>query len=131
MKKSYDALVRLAEVRIVKASADLEVQLSRRDDSSPTLHILRELRARAAESLAALVSVDPEDPKAIRDLQNEVKRYDEWLVWMKELIAEGKSVDDKMQEEEREELFDLLMLTEEGQQEAIRLGLVDAVPRDE
>lgn len=131
MKKSYDALVRLAEVRIVKASADLEVQLSRREDGSPALHILRELRARAAESLAALVSVDPEDPKAIRDLQNEVKRYDEWLVWMKELIAEGKSVDDKMQEEEREELFELLMLTDEGQQEAIRLGLVNPNLRDE
>jgi hypothetical protein len=82
-----DPIVRLAKLRIIKASADLEVQLATRNGSAPAIHILMCLRERAAESLAALATCDTENPQAIRILQNEVKRYDEWVIWMRELIA--------------------------------------------
>ncbi len=131
--KSIDPIVRLAQLRIVRLSAELEVELSDKNGGGPALEMLRRLRDRAAESLAALALADlftENGIKAAITLQNEVKRYDEWLVWMREIIAEGKAYDQQMQQDEREELLDLLTQTEEGQQEALALGLVDDLPRD-
>lgn len=125
-----DPLVQLAQQRIVKASADLEVQLSQLTGGGPAIEILKLLREKAAESLACLVIVDAEDPKAIRTLQNEVKRYDEWIAWLRQIISEGRAIDAQTTVDEREELLDLLTQTPEGIQEAIDLGLVDDIPRD-
>jgi hypothetical protein len=128
-----DPVQRLAKLRIIKASADLEVQLAGMVGASPTIEILRKLQERAAESLAALAFINIQDPaelpKALT-LQNEVKRYDEWLEWIRELIAEGKQYDQEITADEREEMLDLLTETPEGEQEAISLGLLDEIPRD-
>lgn len=128
-----DAIDRIAKLRIIKASADLEVQIAMRSGSAPTLLILRELRKRAAESLAGLAFVNLHDPKGFIEavtLQNEVKRYDEWVVWMQELISRGKEFDQEISAEDREDLLDTLVQTPEGQQEAINLGLIEQAPQD-
>ncbi len=125
-----DPLVLLAKQRIIKASADLEVQLSEKNGGGPAIEILRRLRDRAAESLAALATVDAEDAKAIRMLQNEVKKYDEWVGDIRSIIAEGVSLDREMQENEREELLDVLVRDVDGEQQAVALGLIDAGPTD-
>lgn len=128
---STDPLVRLAHQRIIKASADLEVQISSVKGGGPSIEILRRLRDRAAESLAALATVDAEEPKAIRLLQNEVKRYDEWLAWLRDIIAEGIAYDREFTEQERNELLEFLTTTADGEQQAIELGLVGLDAREE
>lgn len=128
-----DPILRLSRLRIVKASADLEVQLAMKTGSSPALEILRRLRERAAESLKALPFLNLYDPKdfiTAVTLQNEVKRYDEFLGCMRDIIAEGSQIDQETTQADREEFVDLLTETPEGRQEAIALGLIDDVPQD-
>lgn len=120
---SEDPILRLAKIHIVKVSMELEAQFIAKGDA-PCLEILRRLRDRAAESLMALALCNSEDPKAIRLLQNEVKRYDEWVKWMQEIVDEGRSADQELSHQEREELLDILQQTPEGQEQAIDLGLV-------
>lgn len=127
---SEDPLIRIAKLRIVKASADIEVQLTAVRGGGPCVEILRRLRDRAAESLAALAIADADNPNVIRTLQNEVKRYDEWVGWLREIIGEGIAYDQEFTEKEREDILDLLTKTPDGQQQAIELGLVDDIPRD-
>ena len=130
---STDPVLSIARQRIIKISADLEVQLAERNGSAPAIEILRRLRERAAESLSALAFLNLDDPNEIvkaKTLQNEVKRYDEWLGWMKEIIAEGIAYDRDMRDEEREEMLDLLTQTQEGREQAIELGLIADIPRD-
>jgi hypothetical protein len=125
-----DPIVRLARQRIVKACMDLEVQISSVKGGGPCVEILRVLQERSAESLAALAIVDAEDPKAIRTLQNEVKRYDEWFGAIRDIISQAKIYEAEFTEDDRNELLDLLIETPEGQQQAIDMGLVDEIPRD-
>jgi hypothetical protein len=122
-----DPIELLARQRIISLSAELEVQLGIKDGGGPTLEILRRLRGRAAESLAALATIDAEDFKAIRTLQNEVKRYDEWVAWIREIIQEGKQLDAEMETDDREEIIDLLVGSgkPEAYQTAIAMGLID------
>lgn len=128
---SDDPIVRLAKLRIIKASADLEFQLSQAHGGGPSIEILRRLQDRAAESLAALAFVDfvTERDKAIV-LQNDVKRYDEWFGCLRDIITEGVAYDKEFTDADRRETIDMLTSTIEGAQQAIDLGLVDEVPRD-
>lgn len=128
-----DPIVRLAQLRIIKASADLEVQLATKNGSAPAIAILLRLRERAAESLAAIVFLNIHDPLDLIKfitLQNEVKRYDEWVGWLRELIADGKRIDQEFDDEAREEMLDVLLDSPEGQRQAVELGLIDELPRD-
>jgi hypothetical protein len=128
-----DPLVLLAKQRIIKASADLEVQLGEKTGGGPAIEILRRLRDRAAESLAglAVVNLFTADGRCEAVvLQNEVKRYDEWIGWIRGIIAEGVAADREMHEEEREELLDVLLQSSRGEQEAIELGMIDPGPSD-
>jgi hypothetical protein len=135
---STDPLINLtsdliAKQKIITASASLEVELSERNGGGPTIEILRVLKARAAESLVALVSVnfcDPKERVKAITLQNEVKRYDEFIGCIRDIISEGRRLDAEMNEEEREELLDVLVQTEEGRAEAVALGLINENPRD-
>jgi hypothetical protein len=125
---SGDPIEALARQRLIKISAELEVELSDLRGGGPTREITRRLKARAAESLAALAIVDLFTDKGIDAaiaLQNEVKRYDEWIGWMREILNEGITYDREQSEDEREALLDLLMQRgQRGEQEAIELGLI-------
>ena len=122
---AQDPVLRLARLQIIKASADLDAELATKTGSKPTLEILRRLRERAAQSLAALAFVSPIESAKITALQNEVKRYDEWVGWIRDIISEGILYDKEFTDDEREEMLDVLTGTPEGQREAIELGLLD------
>jgi hypothetical protein len=126
-----DHVLRISQLRIIKLSADLEVQLSDKTGGAVAIEILRRLRDRAAESLAALAFVDliNEKDKALV-LQNEVKRYDEWVEWLREIINEGVAYDQQISDQEREEMLDVLTATPEGQRQAVELGLVNLDQQD-
>jgi hypothetical protein len=128
-----DPIIRIAHQRIVKLSADLEVQIAAKDGSAVALEMLRRLRDRAAESLAAMLLINFDDPSELvkaKTMQNEVKRYDEWLGFMRDIVNEGRAYDKQMSDADRQELVDYLCQSAEGQQEAVALGLVDDIPRD-
>lgn len=120
-----DQINRLAKMRIITASRELDAQLSKKRGCSPVLEILRRLRSRAAESLEALAFINAYDSEKIKLLQNEVKRYDEWVEWLRDIVSEGLEYDQQITDSEREELLDVLVQSPEGQQEAIELGLID------
>lgn len=122
---SADPIVHLARLRIIRLSQELETHLADKRGGGVALEILRRLRERAAVSLAALATCDSEEPKIVRALQNEVKRYDEWLAWLREIVQEGIAYDREVDDDERNELIDLLTQTPEGQREAINLGLIN------
>ncbi len=122
-----DPIARIAKQRIISLSAELEVQLGDRKGGAVAIEMLRRLHDRATESLKLLAFVDLHTPKGRVEavtLQNEVKRYDEWVAWMTEIVQEGQAYDKEFSQEDRDELLDFLVQTPEGQQEAAQLGLV-------
>lgn len=128
-----DPVLRIAQLRIIKVSADLEAQIGALQGSAPTIAIMRRLQHRAAESLVALAFVNTfaDDGMAkIRMLQNEVKRYDEFFTCMRELIHEGIALDKQFDEDERNELLDILMKQGDGERQAVAMGLIDEGPTD-
>lgn len=130
---SVDPVQHLAMLRIIKLSADLEAQLRGITNGAPALEILKLLRIRAAESLAALPFLnvfDEADRVKMVTCQNEVKRYDEWVGWLREIIAKGIAADAEITAEEREEMLDLLTQTADGERQAIELGLIEPAPQD-
>lgn len=122
---SADPLVAMARARIMALSRNLINALKDKNGGGVAIEMLRRLQDRSAESLAALATVDAQDTKAILTLQNEVKRYDEWVAWMQDIIAEGTSYDREETEEDREEMVDILMQTPEGYRQAVEAGLIN------
>lgn len=126
---AIDPVLLLARHRTIKLSADLEVQLAVTKGSAPTLAIISMLREDAAVALAALALSN--DPKEIADCQIRVRVYDAFVQKTIELINEGKALDQEISHAEREEFYDILSQTPEGQQTAIDLGLVSDNPQQD
>jgi hypothetical protein len=127
-----DPIHRIAKQRIVQLSIELEVQFSNTPGGGPCIEILRVLRDRATESLVGLAFLNIHDEKdrlTYITLQNEVKRYDEWLGAMKEIIVAGRQLDQQMTEEDREELREFLFANPDGERELMEMGLIDPPPR--
>jgi len=82
----------------------------------PVLLILVRARLEAADAIAALCAVDPNDTKAIIALQNEAHRYRDLLRWLAAIIAEGKDAAQTISEEDREDLREAIGLTESTDQ---------------
>lgn len=125
---AIDPVLLLARQRTIKLSADLEVQLAVTKGSAPALAIIAMLREDAAVALAALALSN--DPKEIMDCQMRVRVYDTFVQKTIDLINEGKALDQEISHADREEFLDILSQSPEGQQTAIELGLVDAVPQE-
>lgn len=125
----HDPILRLAQQRIVSASADIEVQLISKNGCRPVLLVLLKARNEAAIALARLADL-PEGAtiEEVRTLQHEVKRYADILEWFRDVVREGISLDREISNEDREEMVELLTQTPEGQEEAIELGLVERNP---
>jgi hypothetical protein len=125
-----DPLFLLARQRVVSASAELEVALEDKRGKHIVVAFLNVFKHRAAEAMVALVEINLQDPAEIPkalSLQNEVKRYDEWVAAMHDIIERGKALDTETKDEERQQLVDILLSSgDEGEREAIELGLIDA-----
>ena len=124
-----DPLAFLAHARAQFLSEDVEEQLTARsgDGYRPLVDILHRAKDAAAAAMAALVSIDPEEPKEIRNLQNEVRRFDDLVRFIREMLAEGY---DRMAipDEDRRSLEDLIFApirdaTAEQAIELQRLGI--------
>lgn len=120
-----DPISRLAKLRIVRLSQELEVLLADKKGGNIVVEIVNRLRDRAAESMTALTTCNATDRNAMMILQNEVKRYDEFLGCLSNIASEGIAFDKEFSSEDREDLIDILSQTEDGRKEAYDLGLLD------
>lgn len=121
---SGDPVFRLAIQRVVADSADVEAQLSIRSGTRPVLTVLSMARSQAADALACLADADAENPKEIRKLQNEIKRFADLCLWFRRIVEEGHEAEQHITQQEREELIEVLTRDLEGQEEAVADGLL-------
>lgn len=108
MGMNTDAIERLALNRAVTLSAELEVQLDKNARLQPMIAILALAREQAALAMKGLIFVDPSDATQVRGFQHEVRRYDDLVAWVHQLIVEGKEADRRLDQIERDEFDDIL-----------------------
>jgi hypothetical protein len=127
-----DPIMRLAKLRVINLSREIEVDIKARltngRSSSALLEILQTLRARAAESMVGLAIASTE--QEIRTLQWEVKRYDEFFGELRNILLKGIEHEREISADERQELTDLLLQTPEGEYFAKEMGLIDTSMED-
>src|SRR5258708_30601939 len=87
-----DPVMRLAELRIIEDSADIEAQLANTSGCRPILSMLIMARAEASEAIYALYRTDPEDAKAIRALPNDIARHHNMLRWIHQILPPGPAL---------------------------------------
>jgi len=91
----------------VQESADIEAQFGQISGSRPVISIMLRMRDQAARALVELAHVDPEDPKAIRTLQNKVRMFSEFLEFMQKIYLEGIEADQELTQQNVDEMADL------------------------
>lgn len=109
----------LAMRQAIRDSAKVEVQLSGNNDCSPLLIVLAKARAEAADALAGLATVEAENSKEIRNLQNRVNRFASMIAWLSEVVADGFEADQRLE-----------LLSEQDREEIETLVAGDLVPED-
>ena len=125
-----DPISLLAMQRIIAQSADIEAQLSLRQGCRPVVTVLFMARDRAAAAIGELSTVDPEDPKQIRYLQNQIAIFTDMVDFFGKIIADGYDFDQEITQSEREEMIDMLSRSVEGQEELDQLGLITREAND-
>ncbi len=74
----------------------------------PVLYMLARARARAAKAVDLIVDVDPVDADAIRNIQNELRLYNDMVLACREMISMGEEASSAVTESEREELEEVI-----------------------
>ena len=118
-----EATERLALEHAIRISAQLEVQLTKKDAFRPVLAILHKARGLAQGAISELARVDPENPRLIRDLQNEIAVYQQMVNFVRELIAAGIEADQQISETDEYEIQEVTNMTPEQQAELQKLGV--------
>jgi hypothetical protein len=75
-------------------------------------------REAAMAATAMLITVDPNDIPQVRQCQDEIRRYSDLIVWIREIAAEARNVADELDEDDRRALDDLLY-SQTGAAEAV------------
>lgn len=91
----------LAEAAVSRAETilrDFEVT----GKGTPLHWLLAKSKARAADALVALIDVDPEDARAVRNLQNDVTRFRDLVNFLRETIAEAEDANHALNAEDRD-----------------------------
>jgi hypothetical protein len=113
---------RLAYQRAVSVSIELEAQLDKGPMFTPLKAILGKAKQQATAAMVALVMADATLPSLITGLQNEVRRYDDLVTWLAEIIEEGRAAEQYFKEQDADEFAEILT-TDEGRLEANALGI--------
>lgn len=106
---NQDAISRLAMARMVKDSAELEVQLDNDARLHPVVTMLAMARDQACSAVHQLIFADPAATELVRSLQNEIRRYDDLVQFCKQIFVAGKEADRKLSADERDELADIIL----------------------
>lgn len=103
-----DPTVRLGQQRNIADAWDIDSQLSAMRGCRPIVSMLVKAKNEAAEALSALAFADPNDPKVIMELQNCVKRFDDLVRWVREMIADGSLARSIVDETDEQEMSDFI-----------------------
>jgi hypothetical protein len=95
-----EPIYKIALQRDLTLSAHAEVELTSKIKSEPLL----------------VVSVDPEDHAEIRRLQNEVRRFDDLVKWLRELLIAGPEAERLLSEMQMQEARGLIIDDETAEQ---------------
>ena len=71
----------------------------------PLANLLAMAKDEAIAALAQMVTADPEDAKAIRNLQNRAQRYRDLLRWTCAMLSEGREAWDQLDMAEQESII--------------------------
>ncbi|HWW46315.1 MAG TPA: hypothetical protein VNZ94_00550 [Xanthobacteraceae bacterium] len=99
---SHDPAYRLA-LDALRLSIDVEAQITSKAKSEPLLIVLHKFKENAAAAMTGLIDVDPEDPKKIRQLQNEVTRFLDVATWLNDMLMAGPEAEHTINEAQRRE----------------------------
>lgn len=102
-----DPIFQLAESQMFILAADLQVQLEKGTGTRPVLWLLANARQKAAKAFVMFIDADPEDAKLIRQLQTEVKLYDDMMVACQQMLDRGKDADRAIKESDRQALDEI------------------------
>lgn len=119
-----DPIYRLAQEQTIQASREIEVQLIANNGTFPILVMLRKAKKEAAAALLDLAIAYAADIEEIRRLQNKIRRYDDLVRWLSEIVATGLEYEDDFRQSERQEVADLLNpKTDEDREELAAAGV--------
>ncbi len=104
----------MADEKLMQASAAMEVQFDKDASRRPVLFLLKKAREAALMAFDALVFCDPNDASTVRQLQHEIRRYDDLVTWCREIIIEGKEADQRLAESDRQEFASAVLDPENG-----------------
>ena len=107
-----DPTERLSARRMMELSAEAVALLTSPGDDL-LIELLTRARLRAQDALIGLQTVDPEQPAAIRTLQNEVRIYLDLLEHLKAVIVEGFEKEREFHESTRDEAREFALDEEE------------------
>lgn len=111
-----DSAYKLALQRDLTLSAHVEVELTSKLKSEPLLVVINHAKEQAATALVALATVDPENPAEIRRLQNEVRRFDDLVSWLRELLIAGPEAERQLSDMQMQEARGLVIDEETAEQ---------------
>lgn len=92
---SDDALEIAALELLVDASAAIEVTLEH-PDMTPLKAVLALAREEAGAALRSLITIDPTQVDVIRRLQNEARRYESLVTWLRKIVGDGKEASEQL-----------------------------------
>jgi hypothetical protein len=121
-----DMLSHAAIARAINLSAQIAVQLDANAGASPLTALLAKAQRHAAEAMVAMATVDPEDPKAVRRLQNDLKCFDLILEWMEEIVRAGVELGDELDQASRRDIAETLGISDDEADE-----VHDGLPQSE
>lgn len=104
-----EADYRLSLQQAARLSIQVEAELTSNIRSEPLLVVLDRAKENAAAALTALAVVDPEDPHAIRHLQNEVRRFNELVNWLHEMLIAGPEAERQLNATQMQEARALVL----------------------
>ena len=117
-----EAMERLAYQRAVDVSLRLEADLDRGPEFTPLKAVLGKAKHQAQAAMIGLVMTDAACVEKVRAFQNEVRRYDDLVSWLAEIIEEGRAAEQWFEERDAEEFAEILT-TDEGREIAQRNGI--------
>lgn len=109
-----DPIERLAYERLYELAVDLHVQLEKGTAMRPVLWMLVQARRKAAAAMVQFTLADPADHAAMRAIQQPIITYDAMVAACRDLVAAGTDAEARIEEEEREEIFNLVSTPEDA-----------------
>jgi hypothetical protein len=103
-----DPITDLARQRCIEDSLEIENQLLAKTGARPIISMLAHAREEASNAFRRLVEADPEDSKTIRTLQFEVRRFDDLVRWLRDIVSTGVQFSREISDDERDYIQDLL-----------------------